>query len=343
MEQRRTGPVTDAGERLLLSTVIPVFNEQDVIETTHRRLIAALGTGQGFDLEIVYVDDGSRDSTAQLLAGIAADDPRVCVVSFTRNFGQQPAITAGLSHCAGDVVAVLDADLQDPPELVLAMLEKWREGFAVVYGVRRNRPEAAPQRLLYSAFYRVFSWLADFPIPMDSGDFCIVDRKVVDSLNALPERQRFVRALRAWYGGRQFGFAYDRPARAAGHTKYSLRRYVEMAVDSILSFSAAPLRMLAIAGLALSFFSAAGFVVLLIRWIFATTSSAAGLTPLVLALLLLAGVQLLSLGVIGGYLARIYSEAKGRPAYLTETMRPSLYRRQPQREAAAPTYLSQHK
>jgi polyisoprenyl-phosphate glycosyltransferase len=148
-----------------------------------------------------------------------------------------------------------------------------------------------------------------------------------------------VRALRAWYGGRQFGFAYDRSARAAGQTKYSLRRYVEMAVDSVLSFSAAPLRLLAITGLALSFLSAAGFVVLLIRWIFGA-ASVAGNTPLVLTLLLLAGVQLLSLGVIGGYLARIYSEAKGRPAYLTETLRPSLYRRQPQREAAARTPLS---
>lgn len=339
MEQRRTETVTDAGARLLLSTVIPVFNEQEVIEATHHRLVAALGTGQGFDLEIVYVDDGSRDGTPQLLAGIASSDPRVCIVSFTRNFGQQPAITAGLFHCTGDVVAVLDADLQDPPELVLPMLEKWREGYAVVYGIRRNRPEPAPQRLLYSAFYRVFSWLADFPIPLDSGDFCIVDRKVVDSLNDLPERQRFVRALRAWYGGRQLGFAYDRPPRAAGHTKYSLRRYVEMAIDSILSFSAAPLRLLAIAGLGLSFLSAAGFVVFLIRWIFGA-AGAAGDTALVLTLLLLAGVQLLSLGVIGGYLARIYSEAKGRPAYLTESVRPSLYRRKTERAAPVPAPLS---
>jgi glycosyltransferase involved in cell wall biosynthesis len=332
VEQGGTEPVTGAGERLLLSIVIPVFDEQDVIEAAHRRFVGVLGTGQPFDLEIVYVDDGSRDRTPDILAAIAADDPRVSVVSFTRNFGQQPAITAGLRECAGDVVAVLDADLQDPPEIVLPMLEKWREGYSVVYGIRRHRPEPAPQRLLYSAFYRVFSALADFPIPRDSGDFCVIDRLVVDSLNALPERQRFVRALRAWYGGRQFGFAYDRQGRAAGRTKYSLRRYIDMALDSILSFSAAPLRKLALAGLALSFLSVAGFAVLLLCWISGATSGSAGMTPLVLALLLLSGVQLLSVGIIGSYLGRIYGEAKGRPAYLAQAIHPSLYRR---REAGA--------
>lgn len=320
----------------LLSVAVPVCDEQEVIEETHRRITAVLGNRPDLDLELVYVDDGSRDRTALLLAGIADNDARVSVVTLTRNFGQQAAITAGLRHCLGDVVAVLDADLQDPPEVVLQMLEKWREGYRVVFGIRRRR-EALWRRLLYSAFYRVFSALSDTSIPVDSGDFCVIDRRAVDALNALPEKQRFVRALRAWYGDRQYGLVYQRETRLAGRTKYSLRKYLAMAADSIFSFSARPLRLLTIAGFLMSFLSFAGFFWMLLRWLGGMPNSGApngtesGTTMLALGMLLLSGVQLLSLGILGGYLARIYMESKARPAYLTASLRPSLYRAQPGR------------
>ena len=327
--------------RFLLSVVVPAFNEQDVIETAHRRFVAALGSGPDFDLELVYVDDGSRDRTPLLLAAIAAGDPRVCVVSLTRNFGQQAAISAGLSQSAGDAIAVLDADLQDPPEVVLQMLEKWREGYAIVYGIRRRR-DPFIRRLLYSGFYRVFSMLSDIPIPADSGDFCVIDRQAIDALNALPEKRRFVRALRAWYGGRQYGLAYDREARGAGRTKYSLGRYIDMAIDSILSFSAKPLRLLGLAGFLLSLASLAGFALLLILQLLGLqpgpwARDAPGMTMLTLAVLLLSGVQLLSVAILGGYLGQIYMEAKGRPAYITANLRPSRYRPAPDAPAQPPT------
>jgi len=312
----------------LLSVTVPVCDEQEVIEATHRRITAVLGGRPDLDLEIIYVNDGSQDRTALLLAGIADNDARVSIVTLTRNFGQQAAITAGLCHCLGDVVAVLDADLQDPPEVVLQMLEKWREGYRVVFGIRRRR-EALWRRLLYSAFYRVFSALSDTSIPVDSGDFCVIDRRAVDALNALPEKLRFVRALRAWYGDRQFGLVYQRETRLAGRTKYSLRKYLAMAADSIFSFSARPLRLLTIAGFFMSFLSFAGFLWILFRWLGGMQDS--GTTMLALGLLLLSGVQLLSLGILGGYLARIYMESKARPAYLTASLRPSLYRTQPGR------------
>ncbi len=342
MEQKEPEATARAAGRFLLSIVVPVFDEQDIIETAHRHFVATLGIDREFDLEIVYVDDGSRDRTPLLLAALAAEDPRVCIVSFSRNFGQEAAVTAGLRHCAGDAAAVMDADLQDPPEVVLQMLEKWREGYAVVYGIRHHRQESAFRRLLFSAFYRILSALSDVPIPLDSGDFCVMDRRVIDALNALPEKRRFVRALRAWYGGRQYGFAYDRHARAAGRSKYSLRRYFHLAVDGIFSFSAAPLRLLALAGLMLSFFSLAGFLFVLMQWMSGlrpfgyAPAEAPGFTILILSLFLMSGVQLLSIGILGGYLGRIYLESTGRPAYIAETLRPSVYRRPAGQPTAAP-------
>ena len=319
--------------RILFSVAVPVCNEEEVIAETHRRLAAVLGSRADFDLEIVYVDDGSRDRTAFLLSEIADNDPRVAVVSLTRNFGQQAAITAGLRHCMGDAIAVLDADLQDPPEVLLQMLDKWREGYAIVYGIRRRR-EAYWRRILYRAFYRVFSALSDVAIPLDSGDFFVMDRRAADALNALPENRRFVRALRAWYGGRQFGLPYQRESRGGGRTKYSLGKYTDVAIDSIFSFSARPLRYLALLGAVLSAVSFAGFLLVLLQWaggmrIFG--ASPPETTMVILGLLLLSGVQLLSLGILAGYLGRIYMESKGRPGYVTANLRPSRYHSLPGR------------
>jgi glycosyltransferase involved in cell wall biosynthesis len=303
----------------LLSVVLPVFNEAAVIEATHRRLVEVLGRLPGLDLEIVYVDDGSRDDTPILLDAIAMADPRVALVRFRRNFGHQAAVTAGLRQAAGDAVVVMDADLQDPPEIVLAMLEHWRAGHEVVYGIRRERKEGLPKRVAYNAFYRLLSRIADIEIPRDSGDFSLLDRRALEALEALPERERFVRGLRAWVGGPQVGLPYERAARAAGRTKYTLDRLIRLALDGIFNFSVRPLRAILWLGLAVTLLALAGLIAAVAGW------PAGGLGPGGLALALLGGIQLLSLGVLGEYLGRIFAEVKQRPSYLAQRVHESRY------------------
>jgi dolichol-phosphate mannosyltransferase len=303
----------------LLSVVLPVFNEAAVIEMTHRRLIEVLGRLPGLDLEIVYVDDGSRDATPVLLQAFGTGDPRISVVTLRRNFGHQAAVTAGLRQAAGDVVVVMDADLQDPPEVVPAMLALWREGHEVVYGIRRERKEGLPKRLAYTAFYRLLSRIAEVEIPRDSGDFGLLDRRALNALETLPEHERFVRGLRAWVGGAQAGLPYERAARAAGRTKYTLDRLIKLALDGIFNFSVRPLRAILWLGLAVTLLALAGLVAALAGW------PAGGLGPGGLALALLGGVQLLSLGVLGEYVGRIFAEVKQRPTYLAKSVHHSRY------------------
>lgn len=320
-----------AGGRILLSVVVPVFNEEEVIGRTHDRLIEGLGSREGLDVEIVYVNDGSSDRTGDILRSIAEQDARVCLAFLSRNFGQQPAISAGLRQAAGDVVAIIDADLQDPVELIPPMLEKWREGFDVVYGIRRNRKEPFHKVFAYSLFYRLLARLADIDLPRDSGDFCVIDRSVVDAINRLPEQNRFVRGLRAWYGGRQFGMPYDRPARIAGKPGYSYRKLVNLAFDGIFSFSVVPLRMIFWLGVTISALSLLALLFFLAHRIFQfeifgrTPADVPGFTSIILAVLFLSGVQILSLGVVGEYLARVYLEVKNRPAYVVAHLRPSRF------------------
>jgi polyisoprenyl-phosphate glycosyltransferase len=317
--------------KVLLSVVIPVFNEEQVIDHTHRRLIEELGASDDFDIEIIYVNDGSSDRTGEILRLIGQQEPRVCLAFLSRNFGQQPAITAGLRQASGDVVAIIDADLQDPIELIPPMVEKWREGFDVVYGIRRNRKESIPKVFAYSLFYRVLARLADIDLPRDSGDFCVIDRRVIDAINRLPEQNRFVRGLRAWYGGRQFGMPYDRPTRNAGKPGYSYRKLVNLAFDGIFNFSVVPLRMIFWLGLTISAFSLFALVFFLAHRIFQfeifgrTPADVPGFTSIILAVLFLSGVQILSLGVVGEYLARVYLEVKNRPAYVVSHLRPSRF------------------
>ncbi len=326
-------PATDrAAGKILLSVVVPAYNEADVIEETHRRLVEKLSVLPDIDLEIVYVDDGSSDRTPGLLRRIGDEDSRVCVVSLSRNFGHQPAVTVGLRHAVGDIAAIMDADLQDPVELVPQMIERWREGYAVVYGIRRGRKESVPKVLAYRLFYRIMARLADIDLPKDSGDFCLIDRSVIDAINRLPEKNRFVRGLRAWYGGRQCGIPYDRPARSAGRSNYSLKKLLNLAFDGIFNFSVAPLRMIFWLGLTISILSTLGLVFFLAHRIFGfeifghTPADVPGFTSLILAVLLLSGVQMLSLGVVGEYLGRVYLEVKNRPAYVVSQLRPSRYR-----------------
>jgi len=303
----------------LLSVVVPCFNEEEVIEETHRRLTAVLGglrDAAGLEYELVYVDDGSGDRTAALLAGLQAGDRRVRVVRFSRNFGHQVAVTAGVEHAAGDAVVLIDADLQDPPAVIAELVARWRAGYDVAYGVRTDRPgESRFKRATAAAFYRGVNRLSDTPIPLDTGDFRLMDRRVVDALAAMPERDRFVRGMVSWVGFRQVAVPYRREARFAGASKYPLWKMVRFALDGVTSFSVQPLRAATWLGFAVSALAVVGILYALGLRLF-TDDYVTGWTAMMIAVLLLGGVQLLSLGVIGEYVGRIYGEAKRRPLYL---------------------------
>ena len=303
--------------RPLLSVVVPCYNEEPVIETTHDRLAASLATLDGLDYEIVYVDDGSRDRTPGILRELHARDPRhVRVLRFSRNFGHQLAVTAGVAHASGDAVVLIDADLQDPPEVIAEMVARWREGYQVAYGVRTDRPgETAFKRATAKGFYRLLNRLSDTPIPLDTGDFRLMDRAVVDALQAMPERDRFVRGMVSWVGFRQIEVPYRRAARVAGESKYPLLKMVRFALDGIASFSTAPLRLATWLGFAVSALALLGIVYAVAMRVF-TSNWVAGWTAVMISILFLGGVQLLSLGIIGEYVGRIYGEAKRRPLYL---------------------------
>jgi dolichol-phosphate mannosyltransferase len=313
--------------KVVLSVVVPCFNEEAVIGLTHERLLEALGGDPSFELEIVYVNDGSRDRTEALLFELAGRDDRVKVVSFTRNFGHQPAVSAGLQYATGDAVAVIDADLQDPPEVILRLMEKWREGFDVVNAVRERRKEGVAKRVAYSLFYKLYRQLASIDVPLDSGDFALMDRRVVDVMNSLPEKNRFVRGLRSWSGFRQTGVAYDRASRAAGETKYSFRKLVRLAFDGIVNFSTAPLSFIFGLGVATAVIALCAAMGYLVARIFEipifgyTPGEAPGFTTLILTILFFSGVQLISIGILGEYLGRIYQETKMRPTFVVKEVR----------------------
>ncbi len=313
--------------KLRLSVVVPCFNEEAVLALTHQRLIGSLGGHDGIELEIVYVNDGSRDRTEEQLFALADGDPRVTVVSFTRNFGHQPAVSAGMRQATGDVVAVIDADLQDPPEVVLQLIAKWREGFDVVNAVRSHRKENVAKRLAYAAFYRLYRKLASVDVPLDSGDFALMDRRVVDVMNALPERNRFIRGLRSWSGFRQASVTYERQSRAAGATKYGFRKLVRLAFDGIVNFSTAPLSLIFAIGMGTALLSllAGAFYLychIVDQPIFGhPPGHARGFTTLLLVILFFSGLQLISIGIVGEYLGRIYQETKMRPTYVIREVR----------------------
>ena len=300
----------------LLSIVLPCFDEEAVIGETHRRLIATLETVPNLDFELIYVDDGSRDATLRVLRALHRADSRVRVLVLSRNFGHQIALTAGLQSAAGDAVVILDADLQDPPEVIPDMLEHWRRGVDVAYGVRTERDgETAFKRWTASAFYRLMNRLTALPIPQDAGDFRLLSRRVVDAFLAMPERDRFVRGMVTWAGFRQEPVPYRRAARAAGESKYPLRKMLRLAADGLLSFSAAPLRLATWLGLLTSGVAGLGTVyVLTVRLL--TDAWVAGWAMHSLITLFLGGIQLVVLGVLGEYLGRIYAEVKRRPLYL---------------------------
>lgn len=300
----------------LLSIVIPCFNEEEVIGETLRRLRAFCAELHNLDVELIFVDDGSRDRTRLLLKGFAAEDPQIKLVCFARNFGHQIAVTAGIDAARGDAVVLIDADLQDPPEVILEMVRKWREGYDVVYGTRTERPGESHFKLATArGFYRLLNRLSDVPIPLDTGDFRLMSRKVVTTLQAMPERDRFVRGMVSWVGFNQIALPYRRAERFAGESKYPLRKMIRFATDGILSFSSKPLQLSVAMGMTCASIALAGILYALILRLF-TDIWVEGWTALMIAMLFIGGVQLISVGILGEYVGRIYNEIKGRPLYV---------------------------
>jgi len=301
---------------MLLSIVVPCYNEELVLAELHDRLVSVLDQIGNFDGEIIYVDDGSADQTLLLLQQLQRDSPRVRVVSLSRNFGHQIAVTAGLEHAAGDAVVIIDADLQDPPEVIPEMVARWQDGYQVVYGLRAKRDGETTFKLWTAkAFYRLINRVSEVEIPLDVGDFRLIDRQVVDVLLEMPERDRFLRGMISWVGFKQVAVIYDRAARHAGETKYPLIRMLRFAVDSVISFSFAPLRLAIWVGFAAIVAAVAGIVYALIIRIY-TTTWVRGWASIFTAVLFLGGVQLVTLGIVGEYVGRIYAEVKLRPLYV---------------------------
>lgn len=301
----------------LLSVVAPVYNEEELIDAFVARASAAVAD---HDYELILVNDGSADSTPQKLDRIAERDPRVRVVHLSRNFGHQAALTAGLEHAIGDVVAMIDADLQDPPELIRDMVAQWRDGADVVYAVRKEREgETAFKLATASLFYRIFRKLAQVDLEPNSGDFRLLDRKALDALLSMTERSRFLRGMTVWVGFTQTAVSYERDARAAGETKYTLRKMLRFSLDAIASFSHLPLQLATYIGLISATVAFIGIPVVIALKL--AGSYLPGFGSLTIAILLLGGIQLIALGVIGEYVGRIYDEVKHRPLYIVREER----------------------
>jgi dolichol-phosphate mannosyltransferase len=303
-------------QRPAISVVIPVYDEEDNLPLLYKRLTEVLGDVEP-RYELIFVDDGSRDHSAQILEELAENDPKVIDVQLARNFGHQIAISAGLDFARGDGVIIMDADLQDPPEVLPEFIKKWREGHDIVYAIRTNRKEVWLKRTAYSFFYRILQRIANIQIPLDAGDFCIMDRRAVLILTNMPERNRFIRGIRSWIGLDQVGLAYDRDSRYAGQTKFTLSRLIYLALDGLVSFSFLPLRAISILGFIISIIS----LVLAIGYTIQKLTrglNPPGFATTIVAIFFLAGIQLITLGVIGEYVGRIFEEVKRRPLYVVK-------------------------
>ncbi|MDH4045935.1 MAG: glycosyltransferase family 2 protein [Gemmatimonadota bacterium] len=301
----------------LISVIVPVYNENEVLPTFYQRASDALRGIEGIDYELIFVNDGSTDGSNDVLTDLSTRDSRVRVVRFSRNFGHQIAISAGIDYAEGDCTVVIDADLQDPPEVIANMVAKWREGFDVVYGVRASRRGETPLKLLTaSAFYRLLNRITKVHIPVDVGDFRLMSRRATDQLRQLREKDRFVRGLVSWIGFRQTGVIYERNERLAGQTKYPYGKMLKFALDGITSFSTVPLKLAMWLG-----YAASGFAFLYMISVFVQKAlgyTIQGWATIMVAMLFLGGVQLICLGIMGEYLGRIFNEIKPRPMYIVE-------------------------
>jgi dolichol-phosphate mannosyltransferase len=297
------------------SFVIPVLNEEPVIGELHKRLSAVADSLEG-ESEFVFVDDGSQDGSVEWILEMRASDPRVKLVSLSRNFGHQIAISAGLDFARGSAIVIMDADLQDPPEVVPSLVERWQQGYDVVYAVRKARPgDARLRRGVIRLAYKVLARMSDTALPLDAGDFRLVDRRVADIVRSMPESSRYLRGMFAWVGFRQTGVSYERPGRFAGSSKYSVAALVRLAVDGLLSFSTAPLRLTAELGIGIAILAFSAGVLAFIAKLFGGID-VPGWASLIVVLSFFMGTQLIVLGTMGLYIGRIFEQTRGRPLYL---------------------------
>ena len=299
-----------------ISVVVPMYYEEAVVEECYKRTKAVLNSLENYEHEIIFVNDGSTDNTLPLLEEIANKDANVKVISFSRNFGHQAAVTAGLKYTTGDCTMIIDSDMQDPPELLKDMLKLWEEGNEVIYAKRKTRKGESKFKLLTAKmFYKVLNGLSDVEIPKDTGDFRLADKKVIDVINSMPEHNKFLRGLFSWVGFKQVPFEYERQERFAGKTKYPLKKMLKLAGDGIISFSTKPLRLIGGLGVVSIFISIILLIYTLISYIFASDLEA-GWTSMMVAITFFAGVQLISIWMMSEYIARIYDDTKKRPEYI---------------------------
>ncbi|HOG21050.1 MAG TPA: glycosyltransferase family 2 protein [Flexilinea sp.] len=305
------------------SVIVPVYNEKESLPVLYERMVSVMDqTGEPW--ELILVDDGSFDGSSQIMRELSQKDPRVRVIFFARNFGHQIAVTAGMDHALGDAAIVIDADLQDPPEVILELIEKWKEGYEVVYAVRTGREgESWFKKETASVFYRLIYKITDVKIPLDAGDFRLLDRKVLDVMNSMREKHRFLRGMSAWVGYKQIGVPYQRAPRYAGKTKYPLKKMILLAWNAITGFSYVPLQIAMILGFIVAFISILLIIVVIILRI--NGNELVGQATTLISTLFLGGVQLICLGIIGEYLGRIYDEVKNRPLYIAAEITPSIY------------------
>jgi dolichol-phosphate mannosyltransferase len=302
------------------SAIIPVYNEEENINILYKRVSDVLKKLKG-DYEIILINDGSYDKTAQILFSLHQKNSNIKVINFSRNFGHQVAVSAGLKYCSGDYIAVLDGDLQDPPEILPKFFKKLDEGYDAVYAIRKERKENFFKKFCYSFFYRFLKTIANIDIPLDSGDFCVMKKRIVDSINLLPERNRFVRGLRSWVGFKQIGLEYERDKRFAGKSKYGLRKLFKLAFDGIFSFSYVPLQMMFYLGLLSLFLSFVGTIIAIYFRFFTTAyNRVPGFATTIILLMFVGGLVLFSVGVMGEYIRRIYDEIKQRPQYIIDSL-----------------------
>lgn len=301
---------------MLLSVIVPLYNEEEIVKKTFTVLEKELA---GIEHELIFVNDGSTDGTREILEGLLPETPQNKLINFSRNFGHQAAFSAGLKHATGKAVVIIDGDLQDPPSLIRDMLEKWKEGFQVVYAQRKKRKgETVFKRASAHAFYKILHALTNIDIPMDTGDFRLMDRVVVDQLNALPERNRFLRGLVCWVGFKRVGIPYDRNERSAGTSKYPLRKMFRLAMDGITSFSTTPLKLSFLTGMIATIVAFGLFVWSVLEKFLNPVTTVPGWASLMTAVVFFGGIQLMCIGILGEYIGRIYEEVKQRPLYIED-------------------------
>lgn len=302
-----------------ISVVIPMYYEEKVAKHCYERIFNTLNNLENYKYEIIFVNDGSKDDTLEILEEIANQDKNVKIISFSRNFGHQAAVTAGIKEVTGDAIVIIDADLQDPPELIPQMLQLWEQGNEVIYGKRKSRKgESAFKLLSAKMFYKTLNALSDVAIPEDTGDFRLVDRKVIDAINSMPEHNKFLRGLFSWVGFKQVAYEYERQERHAGKTKYPLKKMLNLASDGIISFSTKPLKLVGGLGIITIIISIAILIYSLVSFAFNLNQLTPGWTSIMVAITLFSGVQLLSIWIISEYIARIYDETKQRPQYIID-------------------------